>query len=173
MLFITKGGVRKEVVKATKPMLHMAEMTGGLPAGFWTDPIILGFLWGTMNGLVAVIGNQKYSSAEASEISMGAVDDLRGPGLGLATATKAVQLMQAKDPAFEQALKGGYLSVLVAMHGPSKVLDEPIVQAAIRHAAKLPEMSSITGPLSEAASISSALSDMFFQKRIWELRRAD
>ena len=75
MFFVTKNGVRKEVTKGIRPMLRVCEMTGGIPDGFWEDLTILGFLSGTIHGLVRVISSGKYKGADSGEIAIGFFDD--------------------------------------------------------------------------------------------------
>jgi hypothetical protein len=170
MFFVTKGGVRKQVTLATRPMLNVMDMTGGIPVGFWNDPAILGFLWGMMDCLVLEFSNQRYDGTVRNEIVVGVVDDLQGPGSGLRTAETVVRLIESRQPDFEQGLKAGFLSVAIAKRGAAAVLDEPVVEAAIDYARTAPDLGPINRPASEQAKISSALQWLYFYQKASHLR---
>lgn len=168
MLFITKGAVRREVTKAVQPLIRMADMRMGLPPSYWDDEQILGFLTGTISGLIHVVGKQKYRGTDSGEVMVGVFEDLLGRSRGLEVSRATASLML--DPIFAEAMKAGFLSVMVAMHGPEPVNDEPIVKRAKQHAKTMADMSFMTGPQTQAALISSAIQDFAYVQRVLELR---
>ncbi len=169
MFFVTKSGVSKEITKMVGPLVYVVDSTGGIPVGFWEDKQILGFITGQIFGLTSVISGNKYKGSDGGEITMDVLDKIC-PGQGLRLSKIATTLF--RDPLFAKSVKAGALSVLVAKYGPSKVLDEPLVQEAIRHSKSLPDMSSITGAIPESANLASALQDLFYYRCVDALRNA-
>ncbi len=169
MFFVTKSGTRKRVTEGIRPMIRMVEMTGGIPPSFWNDPIILGFLSGVISGLAQSVSNGKYKGRDTGEITLGVFDDLLGPTDGIAISKRIVALLS--DESYRNACMAGYLSVMVAQHGPEKVMDQAIVVEAIAHSKELRAITqSITGPISENASVSSAIQDLVYIRRVDTLR---
>jgi hypothetical protein len=173
MLFITKNNVRKEVVKATQMLLRAGAGMGGLPQAFWTDKRIIAFLFGTITGLISLIGKNKYEGPASSEIAIGVLQDLAGKTIGLQGAQMLVSATRSGDRDFTESLKAGYLSVMVGAHGISGVLDEPIVRAAVSHAERLPNLTSIFGDIGENSKIASAIQDLYFGQQVFKMREAE
>lgn len=62
---------------------------------------------------------------------------------------------------------------MVARHGPEKIMDEPIVIEAIAQGKKFSAVAqSLIGSVSDKASVSSAIQDMVYSRRVETLRAA-
>jgi len=169
VLFVTKGGTRRQVTQAVRPMIKAVEMTGGIPSGYWEDPIILGFLSGCIRGLTQLVSNGKYSGGDAGLIAVGVYTDLLGDSDGMAVAGRQAALFH--DKVFAEALSSGFLSVIVARHGPAKVMDQAIVAEAISHSKKMkPALEKLSGPTSEATLVSHSIRELTYNRRVEALR---
>jgi hypothetical protein len=169
MLFVTKNGTRKRATDAIRPMIKMVDMTGGIPTGFWEDPVILGFLNGSISGVIHLVSNGKYAGASAGEISIRVFEDLLGAREGMIVSKRNVALLQ--DEEYADALKSGYLSVMVAWDGPDKLLDQPIVIQAIERSKTTQAVKDkMLGTTSHQASVASAIQELVYGRRIEELR---
>lgn len=173
MIFLTRNSVRKDALKATRMLVQLGAGTEGLPHEFWNDKKIVAFLFGTITGLIALIGKNKYEGPASSEIAIGVFQDLAGKEVGSKAAQILISATKNGEHDFAESLKAGYLSVMVGALGTSKVSDEPIVRAAISHANKLPDLVSIVGEIDEKSKIASAIQDLYFMQHVFRIRNPE
>ena len=169
MLFVTKSGTCKRVTEAVRPMIRMVEIGGGIPIGFWEDPVILGFLSGSIRGLIECVSNGKNNGNATGEIIVGVFTRILGEQDGMAVSRQNVSLMQ--NEAYEKAVMAGFLSAMVARHGPERVMDQEIVIEAVAHSKRLKALTqSIVGTISNEALLSFAIQDLIYNRRVKALR---
>ena len=166
MLFVTKSGTRREVRQAIAPMIRIVEMTDGIPADFWDDPEILGFLIGSVGGLIKVLGRDKFKQADIGEITTGVLTDLAGPEKGPIVAKYISDMLQYL-PEFQAYSKAGALSVLVAKYGVDSFLQEPVIIEAINALKTMADLGAAGGK----PNVTSAIQVKYYYNRVQELNR--
>jgi hypothetical protein len=141
------------------PMVRVCEKTGGIPPAFWEDATILGFMSGYIHGCIHVLSSNKYTGADAGEITMGVIDAYRGQGGGIKAAKMMIPMMA--DPVFKTAGTAGFLSAMITRFGFEKVADEPLVVEARSRAKGVPDVLN-RGLLQEKDALAHELMHRYF-----------
>src|SRR5690349_8126481 len=55
-------------VKIITPLIRMTESAGGLPTGFWEDPYVLGFLYGSVLASAQMVNQGKLKDVELGQV---------------------------------------------------------------------------------------------------------
>jgi hypothetical protein len=103
--------VASEVIDAVRPTIAMIQNGRGLPAGFWDDDYVLGFLYGQVTACILVFGGMQMKPAEQGAILVASFTALSNMN-GLAITRRATKLSEIKDPTFQQGLQNGMLTVM-------------------------------------------------------------
>jgi hypothetical protein len=112
--------VTSEVIDAVRPTIAMIQDGQGLPAGFWQDNYVLGFLYGQVTACMLVFGGTQMKPEDKGSILVEIFSALSNAN-GLATARRATKLTESNDARFQQAVQNGMLTV---MYGFGRVKDE-------------------------------------------------
>jgi hypothetical protein len=115
-----RNRVAGELVDAVRPTIAMIQDGRGLPAGFWQDNYVLGFLYGQVTACILVFGGTQMKPADKGSLlvdSFAALSNMNG----LAITQRATKLTESKDATFQQAVQNGMLTV---MYGFGRVKDE-------------------------------------------------
>ena len=121
--------VADAVTEAVRPSVAAASTRNGVPAGFWDDPFVLGYLMGRINAGMAIEGGESLSVADKGRVVVDCLAALSG-AKGKAISEMAMVHAQTEQPDFMRANASG---MFIALYEAERVPDEdrnPAVAAA-------------------------------------------
>ena len=117
------------IAKAVTPMIGYVSNAHGLPAGFWKEPYVLGYMMGQINGWMAVFDGDALSIADKGRIVVETFGILSGEK-GKPISESAMVYAQQQQPDFLQGNQNGmFLAMYAADNVPDADTFEVVVMA--------------------------------------------
>ncbi len=107
------------IAKAVTPMIGYVSNAHGLPAGFWKEPYVLGYMMGQINGWMSVFDGDALSIADKGRVVVETFGTLSGEK-GKPISENAMVCAQQEHPDF---LRGNQNGMFLAMYAADKVPD--------------------------------------------------
>ena len=133
MIFGSKknSSLANDISSATRVTVSMVEGQHGVPAGFWQDSYVLGFLMGQINAFMSVFGGDGLSIADKGRVVVECLGELSGmKGKGL--SEQSMVFASTEDPDFMRANQNGMFIAMVQAEKLPDAANNPVV-AATRH----------------------------------------
>ncbi len=116
-----------QIAKAVTPMIGYVSNTHGLPAGFWKEPYVLGYMMGQINGWMAVFDGDGLSIADKGRVVVEAFGILSGEK-GKPISENAMVYAQQQHADF---LRGNQNGMFLAMYAADRVPDADTFEVVV------------------------------------------
>ncbi|WP_395016082.1 hypothetical protein [Dongia sp.] len=159
------GSARRKATKAAteavRPLIKLLEITDGLPAGFWEDPYVLGYINGCIGLFAKLVTRGAVKGADMGYVMMDVLSDVSGRN-GQEIVRNVIRLQQSKDAEYMRGIANADKCISVTYGLTDYDQDPDVVEARRRAPVIRKELSSITGESSENANAGAALQEMLF-----------
>ena len=169
MFGIKRNRAINNAFQASGQLVNACQVFSDLPAGFWNDPYVLGFLTTVIAVFAEMTLGKKPTSEELGFIIIGTYERLN-PLLAHRIAQHIVQLQAAKNEDYFHAVERAYKTVAVTYGHPDFDADPEVVAAS----ALAKGMMGITPASNLHAAVGGVLQTMLFTDVVRRrLTRAD
>lgn len=130
MIFGSKKNqsLTEEISNATRETLAMVQNQHGVPAGFWQDSYVLGFLMGQINAFMSIFGGETLSVADKGRVVVDCFGELSGmKGKGI--SEQSMVFASSEDPDFMRANQNGMFIAMVQAEKLPDAANNPVVAA--------------------------------------------
>jgi hypothetical protein len=117
-----------DISNATRQTVSLVESQHGVPAGFWQDSYVLGFLMGQINAFMSVFGGDGLSVADKGRVVVECLGELSGmKGKGI--SEQSMVFASNEDPDFMRANQNGMFIAMVQAEKLPDAANNPVVAA--------------------------------------------
>lgn len=158
-------GVRRkavtDAVNAIQGWIRTLNSDGELPAAFWQDPYVLGYLTSCIRCVAKLSTIGKIEGRELAQVVTDVFKELAGQD-GVAISDSVIAFGKSKHPDFDLGWNNADKFMCVSFGIPGYENDPEVLKAARLAAAISPDLTSAVGPLTRRAETAAMLCKVLF-----------